>query len=385
MRPASASASNHQHQTNTRLPPDPETERNGGELTVGHMGDSITQNIGFTSASGLVPSLVGFTSASALAGKPVSVTGRGSSSPSQMNKVEDCAHTEAEFDTFGSMLNDASHQPFSMFTSLGKQKNLFQPSAAALKIAQERAKHWAAEDDVLIFEPQDDTSEKTPDVAVFPRQALQAVGNVSPRETSTCPATSSSANTRDISSRHTNVADNVVDLPSLDRAGGGGTFRSAAHFSTPSAPGSRSLQAPSTSGTVANAIMKPFKSPLLNTYSTRNSESSQHTPSLFGTVAFTPTKGPKAVALDALSGSGSGFPSPMPIRGTPMRKVSAKKFVTPFKPGMRPGEPGHRQLKARNDAERVSIASGPSTGVVSAISNGSRIPTRRRFFDLSMS
>jgi hypothetical protein len=345
------------------------------------MGDSITQNIGFTSASGLVPSSVGFTSASALAGQPVSVTRHGSSSPSHMNKVEDCAPTDAEFDSFGSMLNDTTHQPFSMFTSLGKQKNIFQPSAAAMRIAQERAKHWAAEDDTI--EPQGDTPEKTPDVALFPRQALQAVGNVSPRETSTGPATSSSANPSDILSHHDNVAYNVADLSSLGQAGGGGTFQSAAHLSTPTAPGSRSLQAPSTSGTAVNAFMKPFKSPLLNIPATRNSEGSQRTPSLFNSVAFTPTKGPKAVALDAFSGSGSGFSSPMPIRGTPMRKVSAKKFVTPFKPGMRPGEPGHRQLKVRHGAERV-IASGPSMGVVSSTSDGSRIPTRRRFFDLSM-
>jgi hypothetical protein len=385
LRPISASASNRQHPANIRLSPDPETEKNGCELTVGRMGDSITENIGFTSASGLVPSSVGFTSASALAGQPVSVTRHGSSSPSHMNKVEDCAHTEAEFDSFGSMLNDTSHQPFSMFTSLGKQKNLFQPSAAALRIAQERAKHWATEDDALSREPQDDTPEKTPDVAVFPRQALQAVGNVSRRETSAGPATSGSANPSDISSHHANVAYNVVDLPSLGQAGGGGTFRSAAHFSTPSAPGSRSLQAPSTSGTGATAFIKPFKSPLLNPSATRNTESSQHTPSLFNSVAFTPTKGSKAVASDAFSGSGSGFSSPMPIRGTPIRKAPVKKFVTPFKLGMRPGEPGHRQLKARNDAERASTASGPSTGVVSSISDGSRIPTRRRFFDLSMS
>jgi hypothetical protein len=91
------------------------------------------------------------------------------------------------------------------------------------------------------------------------------------------------------------------------------------------------------------------------------------------------------VALGVFSGSGPGFSSPMPIRGTPMRKGSAKKFVTPFKRGMRPGEPGHRQLKARDDAERLSIASGPSTGLVSFTSVGSRVPTRRRFFDLSMS
>jgi hypothetical protein len=360
-------------------------EQNESELTVGHKGDSITQNIGFTSASGLVPS-VGFTSASALAGKPVSVTRHGSSSPSHMNKVEDCAHTEAEFDSFGSMPNDTSHQPFSMFTSLGKKKTLFQPSAAALRIAQERAKHWAAEDDALFREPQDDTLEKTPDVTVFSRQALHAVGNVSPRETSTGPATSGTANPNpsDISSHNANMAYHVVDLPSLGQAGGGGTFRSAAHLSTPSAPGSRSFQAPSTSGMAVNAFTKPFKSPLLNPSATRNSDNSQRTPSLFNSVAFTPTKGPKAVALDAFSGSGSGFSSPIPVRGTPIRKVSAKKFVTPFKAGMRPGEPGHRQIKAHNDAERVSIASEPGTGVAS-ISDGPRIPTRRRFFDLSMS
>jgi hypothetical protein len=355
-------------------------------LTIGHLGDSNTQNIGFTSASGLVPSPVGFTSASALAGKPVSITRHGSSSPSHMNKVEDCAHTEAEFDSFRSMPNDANHQPFSMFTSLGKQKKLFQPSAAAMRIAQERAKHWAVEDDALFREPQDDPPEKTPDVAVFPRQALQAVENVSRRETSTAPATSDTVNPNpgDTSSRNANVTYNAVDLPSLGQAGGGGTFRSAAHFSTPSAPGSRSFQAPSTSGTAVNRFTKPFKSPLPNPSAMRNSGNSQHPPSLFNSAAFTPTKGPKAVALDAFSGSGSGFSSPMPIRGTPMRKASVKKFVTPFKPGMRPGEPGHRQLKAHNDAERASIASGPSTGVAS-ISDGPRIPTRRRFFDLSMS
>ena len=271
-----------------------------------------------------------------------------------------------------------------MFTSLGKQKNLFQPSATAMRIAQEKAKHWAAEDDALFLEPQDDTPEKTPDVAVFPRQALKAVDNVSPQETSSGPETSSSVNPSDISSHHAKVAYNVVELPSLSQAVGGGSFRSAAHFSTPSAPGRRPLQVPSTSGMAVKAFMKPFKSPLPNPSATRNLESSQHTPSLFNPVAFTPTKGPKAVVLDAFSGSGSGFSSLMPIRGTPMRKVSVKKFVTPFKPGMRPGEPGHRQLKPRNDAERVSIASGPSTGVVFSISEGSRIPTRRQFFDLSM-
>jgi hypothetical protein len=82
---------------------------------------------------------------------------------------------------------------------------------------------------------------------------------------------------------------------------------------------------------------------------------------------------------------GPSFSSPMPIRGTPMRKAPARKFVTPFKHGMRPGEPGHRQLQVRYDAERVNTASGPSARVAASMSDGSRKPTRRRFFDLSMS
>jgi hypothetical protein len=82
---------------------------------------------------------------------------------------------------------------------------------------------------------------------------------------------------------------------------------------------------------------------------------------------------------------GSRFPSPMPIRGTPMRKAPPRKFVTPFKPGMRPGEPAHRQLQVRYDVEKVNTASGLSARVASSMSDGSRKPTRRKFFDLSMS
>ncbi len=353
------------------------------------MGDSITPNIGFTAASGLVAPSVGFTPASVLAGQgqPVSaVNPHGSSSPSHVNTVEDCAHTEAEFDSFGSMPNNSGHNLLPMFTSLGKQKILFQPSAETMRIAQERARRWAAEDDALLLDPQDDAQEQTPDVAVFPRQALQSVGNVSPREPSTSLTTSGSGDQSEVESRHTNVAYNVVDLPSAE---GGAIFRSAAHLSTPSANGSRSLQTPSTSGMAGNAFIKPFKSPLLNRRTTSRTENSQHTPSLFNTAAFTPTKGPKAVALDLFSAVGnasrSGFSSPMPIRNTPMRKVPAKKFVTPFKPGMRPGEPGHGQLKARYDAEKVNATAGPSPGFVSPMSGQSRTPARRRFFDLSMS
>jgi hypothetical protein len=77
--------------------------------------------------------------------------------------------------------------------------------------------------------------------------------------------------------------------------------------------------------------------------------------------------------------------TPMPIKGTPIRKLPVKKFVTPFKPGMRPGEPGHMQLKARHDAERASATPGPSTDSAMSPSDGARRLKRRRFFDLCMS
>ncbi len=224
-----------------------------------------------------------------------------------MNTVEDCAHTEAEFDSFGSMPNNSGHNLLPMFTSFGKQKNLFKPSAETMRIAQERARRWAAEDGALLLDPQDDTQEQTPDVAVFPRQALQSVENVSPRDPSTSLMASGSGDQNEVASCHTNVAYNVVDLPSAE---GGAIFRSAAHFSTPSTNGSRSFQTPSTSGMAGNAFMKPFKSPRLNRRPTSRTENS-HTPSLFNTAAFTPTKGPKAVALDSFSAVGnasrSGF------------------------------------------------------------------------------
>lgn len=361
--------------------------QNEVDTAVGHIGDSIAPNIGFTSASGLMASSVGFKSASALAKQPVPVTRHGSSSPPHLNTFEDCAQTETEFDPFKSMSDSASHNPFSMFTSVGKQKKLFQPSAAAIKTALEREKRWAVEDDVLLLDPQEEPPEKTPDVAIVPSQALLAVENVPPL-TSIGPTASGSTNQSNVVSPLVNVAYSAVDHPGLGQAEGGGIFRSAAHFSTLSALGSRSVQAPSTSAMAGNVFTRPFKSPLVNT-APRNSKNSQHTPSLFNTVASTPTKVPKALALDSFfnmaNTSGSGFSSPMPIEGTPMRRAPVKKFVTPFKPGMRPGEPGHTQLKARHNAEKVNTKSGPSARVVSSMGGGSRKPARRRFFDLCMS
>ena len=353
----------HQHPAITRLLPDPEGGQDTGELELTPPRDLITPSIGFTSAFDLVTPSVGFTSASALAGQIAPVTHCGPSSPSNVDAFEDYAKTVAQSNSFGCSVDNPNQRPFSAFTSLGKQKYLFRPSDTALRKAQERAKRWAVEDDDLFLDLRDDAPEQIPDVTTSAHQPLQAVESVSPRAG---PTPSGSA---------------------IAQVEARGTFRSAAHFSTPSTFGSRPFQTPSDLGTEGNAAMKPFKSPLLDPAASRNSVNPQRTPLLCNTVAFTPTRGPKPADpfITEVNTSGSMFSTPMHANGTPMRKIRTKKFVTPFKPGMRPGEPGHKQFKARYDAERVNATAGPSTEGTLSMSDGSRKHMRRRFFDLSMS
>ena len=376
----SASATRLHHTAFGPLSSDPEIGQSERDALVEGLGESITPAIGFSSASDLVTSSVGFTSASALVDQPVSTTRHGSCSLPHLQAVEDNTHTTDDFDSLRSTDNSG---PFSMFTSLGK-KNLFQPSAVAMRTALERAKRWAAEDDSLSLDLQGDPQEKDLDVTISSRQALLAVENVSPRRIG--PTASGPASI----SGHASVGYNVVEPPGADQVEDRGSFQSAAYFSTPTAPGNRSLPMPSILGNEGNASMKPFKSPLLKSFSTRTSENSPSIPSLFNPIASTPAREPRPTVLGPSSFpavvpmSGAKFSTPMPIKGTPMRKVPAKKFVTPFKQGMRPGKPGHTQLKARYDTERVSTASGLSTDGLPSVSYGPRGPTGRRFFNLSM-
>jgi len=374
-------------QTN-RLLPDPGGGQNEGGLALEPVWDAITSSVGFTSASDLVTPSVGFTSASALGGQLVSVTRYGSSSPSHEEAHEDSAQT-TESDPFVSLADSRNPLPFAAFTSLGKQKNLFQPSAAAMQKALEKANLWAVEDDGLFPDHQDDSTDKMPDVTISSRQALQAVEEISARGTSTGPTASGSSNEGQTISGHATVAYDVSELPSLGQVGAKGSFRSAACFSTPSAFARRPFQTPSVAGIEGNAATKPFKSPLqvLNSSALRNSVNPQDTPPLFKTVARTPTREPKLTSSfsGAVNTSRSILSTPVPIRGTPIHKPPTKKFVTPFKPGMRPGEPGHIQLKAHHDAERVNATPGPSTESALSLSDGSRKPKRRCFFDLCMS
>ena len=351
------------------------------------VGGSTAPAIGFTSASNLSTALTGFASASALLGGPVSPTRRGSPSSQQSQDFDDQAHTDGRPDSFGCAVNDASANPLSMFTSFGKKKALFQPSATAVKAALERAKRWEAEDDSIPTVPPDALPDKHTDVEIPQRQALLSVENLSQRSTVTGQVVSETTNAPCAAPGPPSVS-HQLGFSSASRVETGGTFRSA-NFSTPSALGNTSFQTPSVSSIKGKSSLKPFKSPLLSRSAIRASGNRQVLPSLLNPATSTPARESRPIMLDCstrptvVPASEAMFTTPIPDRSTPIRKIPARKFVTPFKPGMRPGEHGHAQLKACYDAERINTTSAPSTNNTQSMSNLTRKPSRRRFFDLS--
>ncbi len=335
-------------------------ESDPGDHDDGVVGPT-TPMIGFISASNVPNTSVGFASA----GKYASATCHGSPSSQHSQHFGELTHTDGRFglSEFGD--NDTSLNPMLMFTSFGKKANRFQPSAAAVKEAEERAKRWDEEDDTLFVEPPDAPSDKQSGVEIPQRQALLSVENHSERSTVPSQSTSGPANT-------------------------GGAVRLASRFSTPSTIGNTSFQTPYVSNIKGNVSLKPFKSPLLNRSAMKTPGNRQTRLSLLN-----PTPTPAWENRPAASGSSAftavaptsdaRLTTTMPNRSTPTRKTPARKFVTPFKSGMRPGEPGRAQLKARYDAEGVNASLGPSTDGVPSTNHLTRRPTRRRFFDLSMS
>jgi len=163
----------------TTLSSDTETGHREDDIDEEREEDPNTSNLAFTSASDIVTLPMGFISASTLPGKPVTAIPEGFS-PSHLREFDDHAQAKTDLDTSSRVPNVANQKLFTAFTSLGKQKNLFQPSAAAMKAALEREKRWTTEDSDLSLDLPDDPSEKTTDVP--PRQALLAVANVHLRE-----------------------------------------------------------------------------------------------------------------------------------------------------------------------------------------------------------
>ncbi|KAI9453574.1 hypothetical protein BJY52DRAFT_1288754 [Lactarius psammicola] len=364
----SASASHLQNTETGRLP----TESGPSDRDDG-VGGSTTPVIGFTSASNFSNAPVTFASASALLEGAVSTTRRGSPSPQQSQNFDDQTHTEGRFDSFDCTGNEASINPLPMFTSFGKKKD--------------QGRNVGNAEDNFLVGPPDAPSDKHTDVEIPQRQALLSVENLSQRSTVPGQAVSGPANTPRATPGPTSVS-HQVGFSSASRVETGGTFRSATSFSTPSALGSTSFQTPYVSNIKGKTSLKPFKSPLLNRSAMKTPGNRQSRPSLLNPATSTPAreKGPPALDSSALPAAvpipEARFTIPIPNRSTPMRKIPVRKFVTPFKPGMRPGESGHAQLKTRYGAEGVNTTSGPSTDDTRSTSKKS---TRRRFFDLKAS
>ncbi|KAF8274325.1 hypothetical protein EI94DRAFT_850937 [Lactarius quietus] len=339
--------------------------------------------IGFTSASNFSTVSTSFASASALLRRPVSPAVRESPSPQPSQNLDDQTHADGRPESLG---NDGSVNPLSLFTSFGKKKDLFKPSAAAVKAALERAKRWEAEDDTILAVPPDEPSDKQTDVEIPQRQALQPVENISQRSTVTGQTVSKPANAHSSTPGPTSVS-HPVGFSSASRVETREAFRSATHCSTPSALGNTSFQTPSVSNIKGKASQKPFKSPLLNRSAVKTVGNRQILPSLLNPAISTPARESRPTVLDSSARAAviptpeARFTTPIPNRNTPMRKIPARKFVTPFKSGMRPGEHGHAQLKACYD-ERVNGTPGRSTDDARYTSDSTRKPTRRQFFDL---
>ena len=350
------------------------------------VGGSTAPVFGFTSGSNFP---VNFASASALLVGPVSATRCGSPSPQQSQNFDDQTPNEG-FDSFQSKGNDASVNPLSLFTSFGKKKDVFQPSAAAVRAALERAKRWEAEDDTLLVAPPDVPSDKQTDIEIPQRQALLSVENLSKRSNVTGQPVSEPVNASSATPGPTSVSHHV-GFSSAGRVETGGAFRSVTYSSTPSAAsGSTLFQTPSVSNK-GKASVKPFKSPLLNRSAVKTPGNRQSQLSLVNPATGTSTPAreirPAALNTSALPAvvptPEARFTTPIPNRSTPMRKMPVRKFVTPFKPGLRPGEPGHAQLKVSYNAEKYNAISGPSIDNARSTSDSTRKSTRRRFFDLS--
>ena len=341
------------------------------------VGGSTAPKIGFTSSSNFINVSKSFASASALLKRPVSPTRRGSASPQRSQDLGDQAHTDGHPDSFECTGNDASVNPLAMFTSFGKKKDLFKLSAAAIKAAEERAKRWEAEDNSILAEPSEAPSNKNTDVEIPHRRALLSVENLSQR--SIVPGLTIS---------NAPSVNQQVGFSSASRVDASGTFRSAAQFSTPNALGNTSFQTPSVSNIKGKTFQKPFKSPLISRPAVRTPATRQLPPSMLNPVTSTPARPSSSALLDSarpvmVTAPEARFTTPIPIRSTPKRKIPPRKFVTPFKPGMRPGEQGHAHLKTRYDAERANMTSGPNTNDARSTNDLTRKSTRRVFFDLS--
>ncbi|KAI0275230.1 hypothetical protein BC834DRAFT_851763 [Gloeopeniophorella convolvens] len=312
--------------------------------------------------------------------------------PSGSQESTGYANAGDEPELYGSSGQVTKEDAMAMFVASEKE-NHFQISAAALKAARERVERWAVEDGFPEYE--EEAQEELPINTPLPsRQALVAVENVPTHAT----GVSQTARGLDDAGQpksgfaSTQEPSRAVGFLSASRVPKE-PLSSEPRSQPPRLPQNTSFEIPSTSDLKGKTPVRPFKSPLVNRAAAHTSYNPPSTPSLpapnnKSVVSIsTPAKGlrppfPKsATTAFTTPVRGAAFSTPGPSRSA---RKGPKKFVTPFKPGMRPGEPGRSQLQARYDADRRVVTSGNGASGSQPIIISSKKPTRRRFFNLTI-
>lgn len=231
------------------------------------------------------------------------------------------------------------------------------PSAEALAKAEERMKRWQAEIDADFHESTTEENEESvppPDLSTEkPAVARVILGAV---ENSTTPSPS-------------------PPLPQPDAPATPTSIRVG--FKTSSA---------ATGGPFASR--KPFKSPLLRKPAVPSYIASPLNPNRSST-STAPKTPLKAAFPSTPAGPSTAFVSPVKkvLGTTPRRSTSSpaqkKTFVTPFKPGMRPGELGRARLEPSQSGSSF-VGSAALTEILGTSGKRDKGKGRAVYFDLSM-
>ncbi|TFY81492.1 hypothetical protein EWM64_g2524 [Hericium alpestre] len=268
------------------------------------------------------------------------------------------------------------------FVTANKSK-VFAPSETAWQQAQARMKLWETEDTLALTplsppdSPKPSVSRQMPIPTSPSRPVLSPVENALPQ----LP---------------------LAEAPTPARVGfsSAGVGGGRAAFQTPSVTdikGKGKAAVPFKSPLVRAPAVTPFKppsyvnSPLNLTRPQMAAAPSAFTPARSVRPPVPSTPGPAHAQLTAVETpirQAAFSTPPRPVGMTPARaRAGPKKFVTPFKPGMRPGETGRAQLEEKYKQERAAAAS--TVVITSATSTASPVrvagrtgPSRRKFFDL---
>jgi len=298
----------------------------------------LTSNGGMQSSPS-VPATVGFTSVRAMAGK-IPNDGHRSPSPEGPPSEQDY---DSWFDTpstdvpafvgfqSASITKDTG---FVGFTSVGKGTT-FQPSKNALESVKKRMRAWEADAEEELSYILPSTSQTEPTPPPRPVTPTKPSSGVNQNSTSPVPALS-----RQISPQHTPFTKQKAFKPPL-LASRANTTNSV-------------LASPSNTAQSKGSVPQ-FKPPLLSSIST----STLPNPS-------TPSR----------AASDSAFRTPAKL-GVTHRSGSTKKFTTPFKPGMRPGDPS--RAKPQEDQENKRLQE-PKKGQVFQIQMNS--PPRKPIYNV---